>query len=139
MMFYLLQADQKEYTVPAVVVTVLIAVVAWLGKREYSRRTNRKLGTETFFMEVDKFLDMLGRIERAHKQSITDEDTIAALRRQVEECLVGEKSCVALKRAALHFLEEIAPVLRQLPNSRQLSAELKQLQQRLSASLEESA
>lgn len=91
---------------------VLNLVVGWfIGSRKRQADVHKtetdtdKAEFETFDLEMTRFLDLLGRIQAAHKQSMADDDTIAQLRRDIEDCLNGHKDWIECRDDAVQFLE----------------------------------
>lgn len=84
--------------------TVVGAVIAWLLSRRKYLGDAKAVEFKTFDLEMSKFLELLERIEKAHEQSMADDEIIAQLRRDVAACADGHKDWVDCRDEAVEFL-----------------------------------
>lgn len=110
-----------DITIKDIVWAVVGLLGAWLtyflGRKKMNSEVH-KTDSESFNLNANKFLELLEKIEIAHKQALEDdaviaqlkmtelerEKEIAHLRQSVQECLDGHKDWIECKDEALRFL-----------------------------------
>lgn len=96
----------------------------------YRRKMNadiNKSQTDTVILTADKIVELLSKIENAHKKSLIDETTIAHLKKELEECIDGHKSCRELRISLLEFLRKVEVIISDMRECQTLLVELRML------------
>lgn len=91
----------------------------------------KKVEFETLNLEMGRFLELLARIETAHKQSLEDDTTIAQLRRDVEECRNGHKDWMECRDEVVEFLISAEATIAELGDRPGLLTQITTLRGRL--------
>lgn len=108
-----------------------------VGRRKLRAETHgteaeaEKTEFETFDLEMGRFLELLSRIEKAHRQSIEDDRTIAQLRRDVENCRNGHKDWVECRNEMVEFLRTAETTIDGIGDKPHLVDQLTTLRKRL--------
>lgn len=92
---------------------VLSLIGFWIGRKYRAAMIHQtesgaeKSDFEKFNLEKTVYLELLGIVSEAHKRSLTDETTIATLRRQLDECRSGHKDLKDCLETIERFLLEV--------------------------------
>lgn len=108
-----------------------VALFTYLLYRRKMNAEIHKSQTDTVILTADKIVELLSKIESAHRKSLIDETTIAHLKKELDECIDGHKSCRELRESLLSFLYKVEMIIADMKDCQSLLSELQGLEDEL--------